>query len=83
MHIQPRPDQELKIQEALQSGLIERAEDVLDAGLEIMRERFIKNIATRHRRTQQEAATHILEMRKNNILPEGVTIRDLINDGRA
>ena len=30
-----------------------------------------------------EAAAHILELRKGNILPEGETIEDLINRGRA
>jgi hypothetical protein len=38
--IHPRPDQEIKIQEALQAGLIHTAEDVIDAGLERLRERF-------------------------------------------
>jgi hypothetical protein len=39
MTIHPRPDQELKIQEALRAGLIGSAEDVIDAGLEHLRER--------------------------------------------
>jgi len=34
-------------------------------------------------RTPAEAAARILELRKGNILPEGETIRDLINYGRA
>jgi len=38
MTIHPRPDQEVKIQEALQSGLIKTAEDIIDAGLEHLRE---------------------------------------------
>jgi hypothetical protein len=36
--IHPRPDQEAKIQEALEAGLIRSAEDVIDAGLERLRE---------------------------------------------
>jgi hypothetical protein len=39
MTIHPRPDQELRIQEALRAGLIGSAEDVIDAGLEHLRER--------------------------------------------
>ena len=39
MTIHPRPDQETKIQEALQAGLIQSAEEVIDAGLERLRER--------------------------------------------
>jgi hypothetical protein len=35
------------------------------------------------RHTPAEAAARILELRKGNILPEGETIKDLINHGRA
>jgi len=31
----------------------------------------------------QDAVACILEMRKGNMLPEGVTISDLIHEGRA
>ncbi len=31
----------------------------------------------------QEAAARILELRQSNMLPEGVSIRDLIREGRA
>ena len=39
MTIHPRPEQEIKIQEALQEGLIQSAEDLIDEGLERLRER--------------------------------------------
>jgi hypothetical protein len=35
------------------------------------------------KRTPAEAAARILELRKGNILPDGETIKDLINYGRA
>jgi hypothetical protein len=35
------------------------------------------------RRTRAEAAAHMREARRGNRLPEGVTIRDLMNEGRA
>jgi hypothetical protein len=34
-----RPDQEIRIQQAIQAGVIRSAEDVIDAGLEHLRER--------------------------------------------
>jgi hypothetical protein len=40
MTIHPRPDQEIRIQEAIQAGLIHSAEDVIDAGLDHLRERL-------------------------------------------
>jgi predicted DNA-binding protein len=33
--------------------------------------------------TPREAVARILELRKGNVLPEGVTIRDLMSYGRA
>jgi hypothetical protein len=39
MTIHPRPDQEIQIQEAIKAGLIHSAEDVIDAGLESLREK--------------------------------------------
>ncbi|MGO9520009.1 MAG: hypothetical protein ACLPND_23480 [Candidatus Korobacteraceae bacterium] len=39
MTIHPRPDQEIKIQEALREGLIQSAEDLIDAWLERLRQR--------------------------------------------
>lgn len=39
MAIKPRPDQARRIQEALRSGLIKSAEEILDAGLEALRGR--------------------------------------------
>jgi hypothetical protein len=39
MTIHPRPDQETQIQEAMRAGLIRSAEDVIDVGLEHLRER--------------------------------------------
>jgi hypothetical protein len=39
MTIHPRPDQERQIEEALRTGLIRNPEEVIDAGLEHLRER--------------------------------------------
>jgi len=35
------------------------------------------------RKTPAEVVAHIRELRKGNRLPAGVTIKDLINEGRA
>ncbi len=83
MYIHPRPDQELAIQEAIRVGLIENEIDALDIGLESLRHKLTKFGSNNLRHTPQEAATHIRELRKGNSLPDGVTIRDLINEGRA
>jgi hypothetical protein len=38
---------------------------------------------TRSQHSPAEAAARILELRKGNMLPAGVTIKDLINYGRG
>ena len=83
MNIHPRPDQELAIQDAIRAGLIRSEVDALDIGLESLRLKLIRFGGLSSKRTPQEAATHIRELRKGNFLPDGVTIRDLINEGRA
>jgi hypothetical protein len=58
---------------------------------ELAREVFVRGlqaeailIAARSHRTEgQEAAARLLELRRDNLLPEGVSIQDLIRDGRA
>ena len=43
----------------------------------------VSELAESTNKTHQEAAAHIRELRKGNFLPDGVTIYDLINEGRA
>jgi len=58
---------------------------------ELAREVFLRGlqveatlIASRPRPTEgQEAAARMLELRQGNMLPEGVTIQDLMREGRA
>jgi hypothetical protein len=53
--------------------------------LSLWEERQAKELrqAAKPNRTPQQAAARIRELRKGNRLPEGETIRDLINYGRA
>lgn len=47
MTIHPRPDQEIKIRAALQAGLIQSPEDLIDAGLERVHEQPPSNVLPR------------------------------------
>jgi hypothetical protein len=47
MTITPTPDQQRLIQEAMQAGLIEGPEEVLDVGLESLRDRLTKQMIRR------------------------------------
>jgi hypothetical protein len=60
--------------------------DVIQLGLEERRraEHHAKTVpASTARMTPAEAVTRILKQRNGNVLPEGVTIRDLMTYGRA
>jgi len=60
-------------------GPDELAREVLLRGLDLE----VTRIASRSRDTQgQQAVARILELRQGNMLPAGVTIQDLIHEGR-
>ncbi len=83
MNISPRPDQELTIQQALKAGLISNEVEILDIGLESLRHKLALCENEVLPCTLREAVEHIRRLRKGNTLPNGVTIRDLIDEGRA
>jgi hypothetical protein len=61
-------------------GAHELAREVLLRGLDLE----VTLTASRSRNTQgQQAVARILELRQGNMLPAGVTIQDLIHEGRA
>lgn len=88
MNITLKPETERLIQEELQSGHFHSVDEIIVQGVQARRE---NNTAPqgrllntgRQRKTKAEAAEHIRRMRRGNRLPAGMTIRDLINEGRA
>jgi hypothetical protein len=74
-----KPEQERILHDALSQGRFRSLEEALDQA--------IRSIADVHQDspplTPKAAAEHIRELRKGNVLPAGVTIRDLIDEGRA
>ncbi|MFC5864936.1 type II toxin-antitoxin system prevent-host-death family antitoxin [Acidicapsa dinghuensis] len=43
----------------------------------------VTNAVPQHNTHGQESVARMLELRRGNLLPEGVTIQDLIREGRA
>ena len=78
------PEQQTFVRRAIQSGRIHRPEEAAQEAFSLWVER---ERAQGKRKTDtakaQEAAARILQLREGNLLPEGVTIQDLINEGRA
>ena len=70
MVIQLKPDQEQLIGQAIQAGLIATAEQVLDLGVESIRLRLES-----HRSQSRQREKHRLSL-------NGLSIKDLINEGR-
>ena len=82
MTIHLKPETEKLVLEALQNGRFGSVDEIIVQGV---RARADKPMASngKTRKTPAEAVAHIRELRKGNRLPAGVTIQDLINEGRA
>ena len=77
------PELEALIQDRMRSGAFQNVDELL---MQVLREKLPSEGTediSEPRRTRAEAAAHMREARKGNRLPEGVTIRDLIDKGRA
>jgi Arc/MetJ-type ribon-helix-helix transcriptional regulator len=82
MTISLTPKQEGILRKALQQGRFQSVDEALDEAL-----RSLSTPADATARsaplTPAEAAARIRELRKGNMLPEGMTIRAMIDEGRA
>jgi hypothetical protein len=77
-----KPETERLVQEELQNGRFHSVDEMIVDGIEARR--VGKPLSRELRRkTPAEAVAHIREIRQGNRLPAGVTIKDLINEGRA
>ena len=78
------PDLLAEVQTVAEEEHREPRELVREAVTRYLEQRRVKRGATPEpEHTPAEAAARILELRKGNLLPPGVTIKDLINFGRA
>lgn len=82
MMINVKPETELLVQEELRNGHFHSVDEMIVEGVHARREgKPLSHEAGR--KTPAEAIAHIRELRRGNRLPAGVTIKDLINEGRA
>ena len=81
MTISLKPETERLVQQELQNGHFRSVDEMIIEGVQARREG--KPLPTSHSRTRAEAVAHIRELRRGNRLPAGVTIKALINEGRA
>lgn len=84
MNVDLTPEQQSFVQRAIQSGRIRRAEEAAQEAfnLWVERERAKTDKPAHSREVAQAAAARILSLREGNVLPEGLTIRSLIDAGR-
>jgi hypothetical protein len=82
MTINLKPETERLVKEELQNGHFRSVDEMIVEGVQARREGKPLSSELR-RKTPAEAVAHIRELRKGNRLPAGVTIKDLISDGRA
>jgi len=82
MEIRLSADQEAHLA-ALAASVGRSTDELVREALAQWEARQTQRQAADVKHTPAEAAARILELRKGNILPEGETIKDLINYGRA
>jgi hypothetical protein len=83
MNVTLRPEQEQVVGEAINAGLIGTADEVVDVGIETIRQR----LETRSRESRQQeinaSAERLLKFgKKYGFSLRGLTMKDLINEGR-
>ena len=82
MTINLKPETERLVQEELQNGHFRSVDEMIVEGVQARREG--KPLSPEaNRKTPAEAVAYIRELRQGNRLPAGVSIKDLINEGRA
>ena len=81
MTINLKPETERLVQQELRDGHFRSVDEMIVEGVQARREG--KSLASVHRKTPAEAVAHIRELGQGNRLSTGVTIKDLINEGRA
>ena len=82
MTINLKPETERLVQQELHNGHFRSVDEIIVYGVQSRREGKPLSPEVR-RKTAAEAVAHIRELRQGNQLPAGVTIKDLINEGRA
>jgi hypothetical protein len=82
MEIHLAPDQEAHLA-ALAASAGRSPDEIVSEAVALWEERQASRLTREPKHTPAEAAARILELRKGNILPEGETIKSLINFGRA
>lgn len=82
MTINIKLETERLVKQELQNGHFRSVDEMIVEGILARRDGIPLSNEVR-RKTTAEAVAHIRELRQGNFLPEGVTIKDLINEGRA
>ena len=83
MNVDFTPEQHSFVQQAIESGRIHRPEEAAQEAFTLWVEREKARAKPAFNSTKaRAAAARMLAFRKENLLPEGVTIRSLIEAGR-
>jgi hypothetical protein len=81
MTIEIQPETERLIQEEIRSGHFRSVDEIIVQGVQARQSRMLPK--RQARKTPAEAVDHIRQARQGNRLPPGVSIEDLIREGRA
>jgi len=77
------PELEERLKRDVRNGRFHDVDELLIKALDALEKEQPALLGQKPPKTRDEAIAHLLEARKGRRLPEGVTIRDLTNKGRA
>ena len=76
MVVDLKPETERLIREEIQNGHFSSLDEIIESGIRARRS------ITNPVKTRAEAVAHIREIQRRSVLPPGLTIRDLLDEGR-
>ncbi len=76
MVVDLKPETERLLLEEIQNGQFSSLDEIIESGVSARR------LGAGPVKTRAEAVAHIRAIQRRNVLPPGVTIRDLIDEGR-
>lgn len=79
-----KPETELLVRQELQTGHFQSIDEMIVEGVHARRGKEPVSLTVDHgKKTPAQAVEHIRQARQGSRLPPGVTVRDLIDEGRA
>lgn len=83
MTIELKPNQARILEDVVQKGCFHSVDEALEEAFRLLSTSRERADSATPRRSPQEAGAHMRELRRGVKFPEGMTIREMLDEGRA